>query len=1379
MTEERRVQLGVTIDATGANAGLEQIKHGARDMAQVVGQAGQAAGKGMDAIGDGAKRSADAMNREEGRMRAAIQRATLDLKTLGATASEKLEAKISLQGLDASKLQPYIAALKQVEEAQRSVQQKQQASTAANSFTDGLRAQIAALREQVHLQSLSADEALRYKAAQAGAADSAAPLILQLRNMRAAQEAVAQSARDQAAAQKTAAAAVSSRTSFVDNLKQQSDAIGKTRVDLLEMQAAQMGVASAAAPYIAKLRESEKGHLAFASGAKLNAFQVQQLGFQMHDFAVQVFSGQSALTAFVQQGSQLSGTFGGAGNALKAVLGLITPVRAALIGVAAAAGGLGLALSHAETAARGLATVQAQLAGTGRSDLFSTEELRAFIKELALAPGVTREVATGIVSELSKVKDIGDDVFRDLGRSVAGFAKATGTDAATAARTLAQAVAEPEKGFATLSKTISGMSSLQRVLIEDMARMGNTAGAQRALADALKNALKGVADTGTTPLKTSVNELGNAWDAAMDKMSQAEGLRNINTLLAKTVELVTWLVNNSGKLANLGNVGIGNVSVGQLPGGAGGLIAAGMASVDATARLFGGASDKSALPTGNFARTDRTAATAAIAAASGSASQASKDADDLINKGLDIAKAHSGVAAEIARETQKRDVLNKALAESVRLYGTDSKAAKLQQSELRSGIAGVNEKIASIKKRGQGGANEPQQVLDAQLQQSLKASRDALESEQANMAFAQRFLQGEYQAGNIALRDYYDEQRKSIEQGVAAKFAALDKERIAVQAHLEATKKTSPKDKSAIVTDETRLKEIDAQAGKLRIDGARAQTLASQDETAATKALNEEVLNYRANLRQLAGDEAGAARIRSQIADEQDRLLAFRASKSANPISAEEQAAAKQQRADLIALNDAKTKTSQINQVLQIEEERIGLAMRTGAVGEIAALGQIGAARSKAVAELEKIVKAQEEVAKSRPQDYQLQIDTSRARLELDKLKAELDPLKEKFDNLFKDTGASFFEDLMNGVKPKDALRNFASSISKEFSSIASKELSQQVFGKDGIFGGLGGIFADNFGGKDRNKPALDTSGVTASFNRLEAGGINPTISAFSRLIASIDSASGALGNSGPSGSGNGFDSTALPTGDFARMDRGQTSGEDSVMNLFRDAGSSSQEFAKTNTYASNAVMQMANAAAKGGGALGLLPRVIQAFEAAVQSMRLSGGGGGGGGMLGSLFGGGGSSFAAGGSASSGFGSGAAFGNMDLGLFLSDGGYTGDIDPKKPAGIVHGKEFVFSEPAVRAIGVERLERMHKRAKSGEMDLPGYSDGGYVTVLGSARPMQRSQWGAPVKDATARAGDTFHVNVTAAPGVTREQAMNQGRDIGRGIQANMGRRARNT
>lgn len=66
---------------------------------------------------------------------------------------------------------------------------------------------------------------------------------------------------------------------------------------------------------------------------------------------------------------------------------------------------------------------------------------------------------------------------------------------------------------------------------------------------------------------------------------------------------------------------------------------------------------------------------------------------------------------------------------------------------------------------------------------------------------------------------------------------------------------------------------------------------------------------------------------------------------------------------------------------------------------------------------------------------------------------------------------------------------------------------------------------------------------------------------------------------------------------------------------------------------------------------------------------------------------------------------------------FDEGGFTGNGGKNEPKGIVHAGEYVFSQDAVKAIGVENLEAMHNQLK-------GYSGGGLVG--GSIPPMRMPQ-----------------------------------------------------
>lgn len=136
------------------------------------------------------------------------------------------------------------------------------------------------------------------------------------------------------AAQRAAATA----QSFVSSLEDQVNAIGKTRIELLELKAAQLGVAQQTAPLIARLREQDE---AWKKGG-ISAGQYQQamrmLPMQITDVVTSLASGMPVWMVAIQQGGQIKDSFGGIANSLKAVMSIITPTKLALGGLLGVAG---------------------------------------------------------------------------------------------------------------------------------------------------------------------------------------------------------------------------------------------------------------------------------------------------------------------------------------------------------------------------------------------------------------------------------------------------------------------------------------------------------------------------------------------------------------------------------------------------------------------------------------------------------------------------------------------------------------------------------------------------------------------------------------------------------------------------------------------------------------------------------------------------------------------------------------------------------------------------------------------------------------------------------------------------------------------------------
>lgn len=136
-------------------------------------------------------------------------------------------------------------------------------------------------------------------------------------------------------AQAAQRAAASAKT-FISSLEDQTAAIGKTRAELLELKAAQLGVSDQAAPMIAKLKEQENAWKTGSISAGQYRNAMRYLPMQMTDIVTSLASGMPVYMVAIQQGGQLRDSFGGIGNAMKAMLSMVTPASVAIGGLAGA-----------------------------------------------------------------------------------------------------------------------------------------------------------------------------------------------------------------------------------------------------------------------------------------------------------------------------------------------------------------------------------------------------------------------------------------------------------------------------------------------------------------------------------------------------------------------------------------------------------------------------------------------------------------------------------------------------------------------------------------------------------------------------------------------------------------------------------------------------------------------------------------------------------------------------------------------------------------------------------------------------------------------------------------------------------------------------------
>lgn len=135
---------------------------------------------------------------------------------------------------------------------------------------------------------------------------------------------------------------------FLASLKNQTDAIGKTKTELLEMKAAQLGVSDKAAPFIKQLDEQSKKLLENAKGSKELSGGLSGITPQLSSIINQLTGGNNALSSFLSQSTGVSGSIGGLSNSLKGMLPALNPATVGITAITTATIAFGYAIHQGD-----------------------------------------------------------------------------------------------------------------------------------------------------------------------------------------------------------------------------------------------------------------------------------------------------------------------------------------------------------------------------------------------------------------------------------------------------------------------------------------------------------------------------------------------------------------------------------------------------------------------------------------------------------------------------------------------------------------------------------------------------------------------------------------------------------------------------------------------------------------------------------------------------------------------------------------------------------------------------------------------------------------------------------------------------------------------
>lgn len=246
---------------------------------------------------------------------------------------------------------------------------------------------------------------------------------------------------------------------------------------------------------------------------ELQPWQRANLMYQANDTVQSLALGMPVMQVLLQQGPQAVQIYGGVGNAMKAALAAMTPVRLAIGGTTAVLVTGAMAWNDY---LKSVKEVETAAAGLGRGTSGSASSMEASARAGADAAGISISSARSMEAQFLRTGKIGAENFEQLIGISKNFAATLGISADDAGAALAEMFADPAKAADVLYQKYGLIDGASSEYARRLAAQNDLSGAQRVLLDALPGRLANASEA-TTALGRAWQSVAagasNAWDA--------------------------------------------------------------------------------------------------------------------------------------------------------------------------------------------------------------------------------------------------------------------------------------------------------------------------------------------------------------------------------------------------------------------------------------------------------------------------------------------------------------------------------------------------------------------------------------------------------------------------------------------------------------------------------------------------------------------------------------------------------------------------------------------------------------------------------------------------------------------------------------------------
>lgn len=458
------------------------------------------------------------------------------------------------------------------------------------------------------------------------------------------------------------------------------------------------------------------------------------------------------------------------------------------------------------------------------------------------------------------------------------------------------------------------------------------------------------------------------------------------------------------------------------------------------------------------------------------------------------------------------------------------------------------------------------QIVDLQkkiLDQQLKVLDQFISQEKDQLSSRDEFLSLYYQRDEVSIADYFAYRATAQREYLDKTRTAYAEEIADVEKYIKTVdtsknkqgQANDPRGESKVVEAQTKIIEI---RDKLRKFEEEASAATLKDWFANQKAIEQygdKLNSLAAQIKAFSGDISGAFEIDFEAQNRGLRKSLSATLNSVNTSDADRKRAA-QGIVDLDQIHEQGLATAKLNDLtkqrsvvlgdLQNQQERINLAVSSGATTELQGLADLSAANKARLSSLQQIVDAYDKIAAT-SSDPQARVFADQLRVELEKLAAQTDLVADKFNEIGKSATENFIDKLASGtVKLKDAFRSLFSDLTSQINKIASRNIAESLFGKSGGLGDFGSTISKFIGGS--------TTGSTTTSASLGGG--------FADLIGKFF---GSKSTGGAAGAG-------LRAGETGAFDQGGSAGtalaanDDAFKSLTGTVGAAQSALATFNT---------------------------------------------------------------------------------------------------------------------------------------------------------------------------------------------------------------------